>query len=238
MKIIVEVIGKVDQGFSEPYECLDENGDSYIVKGLPRSSQIKEWICANLATAFGLPIADYALIEIPEEMYDALDDDSQVALGCGPVFASKTIQSAQWFEPNTMHHLVTEEEKLKIFLFDYWVKNSDRNSGNTNLLVSKRKVKVIDHNEAFRKDYTLKDLESHLFFDFIDKNQFRDLAFRAEIESQFENILKGLDNILGSLPDWWQYSDPPANTITASVDFLWIERTLHRYNEDNFWFFV
>jgi hypothetical protein len=63
--MIVEVIGKVKQGYSNPYECLDEDGNSFIVKGLPRSSQINEWICANLATAFGLPIAEYELVEIP-----------------------------------------------------------------------------------------------------------------------------------------------------------------------------
>jgi len=61
--MIVEVIGKVDQGYSNPYECLDEEGNSFIVKGLPRSSQVNEWICANLATAFDLPIADYELVE-------------------------------------------------------------------------------------------------------------------------------------------------------------------------------
>ena len=117
MKMIVEVIGKVDQGYSNPYECLDEDGNSFIVKGLPRSSQISEWICANLATEFGLPVAEYELVEIPEELYDELSDDAQQALGCGLAFGSRKIQLTQWFEPKTMHSLATEEEKNESFHF-------------------------------------------------------------------------------------------------------------------------
>lgn len=238
MKMIVEVIGKVEQGYSNPYECLDENGESFIVKGLPRSSQINEWVCANLATAFGLPIADYELVEIPEELYFELDPDAQIDLGCGPIFGSKKIQLVQWFEPETMHHIVTEKEKLRIFLFDYWVKNADRNSGNTNLLVSDRRIRVIDHNNAFDKTYTRNDVAQHIFYDQIDKKQLNDLVFRAELSGQFEDILLNFNNIIGSIPEEWQYSDSPINTLKANVDFAAIENTLSRYSDDDFWFFV
>lgn len=238
MKMIVEIIGKVEQGLSNPYECLDENGEAFIVKGLPRSSQINEWVCANLATEFGLPIADYELVEIPEELYSELDFDTQCDLGCGPIFGSKKIQLAQWFEPKTMLHIVTEEEKLKIFLFDYWVKNADRNSCNTNLLVSDRRIRVIDHNSAFDKKYSRDDIFSHLFYDQIDKKWLNDLAFRAELGGEFEDILLNLNNIIGSLPEEWQYSDSPINTLKANIDLAAIENTLSRYTDDDFWFFV
>lgn len=238
MKMIVEVIGKVDQGYSNPYECLDEDGNSFIIKGLPRSSQVNEWICANLATAFGLPIADYELVEIPEELYFELDFDTQFDLGCGPVFGSKKIQLAQWFEPKTMQHIVTEEEKLKIFLFDYWVRNADRNSNNTNLLVSDRRIRVIDHNSAFDKKYTRDDVFSHLFYDQVNKERLNDLVFRAELSGQIEDILLNLNNIIGSLPEEWQYSDSPINTLKADIDLVAIKSTLSRYTDDDFWFFV
>jgi hypothetical protein len=236
--MIVEVIGKVEQGYSNPYECLDENDQSFIVKGLPRSSQINEWVCANLATEFGLPIADYELVEIPEELYFELDLDAQIDLGCGPIFGSKKIPLVQWFEPETMHHIVTKEEKLKIFLFDYWVKNADRNSTNTNLLVSDQRIRVIDHNSAFDKKYTEGDVTQHIFYDQINNKKLNDLVFRAEISSQFEDILLNFDNIIGSIPEEWQYSDSPINTLKANVDFVTIENTLRRYTDDDFWFFV
>ena len=34
MKMIVEVIGKVKQGYSNPYECLDEDGNAATNKPL------------------------------------------------------------------------------------------------------------------------------------------------------------------------------------------------------------
>lgn len=238
MKMIVEVIGKVDQGYSNPYECLDEDGNSFIVKGLPRSSQISEWICANLATEFGLPVAEYELVEIPEELYDELSDDAQQALGCGLAFGSRKIQLTQWFEPKTMHSLATEEEKMNLFIFDYWVKNADRNEGNPNLLVSNGRIRVIDHNSAFDPKFSLDSVKNHLFYEHINRNMLTDLAFRADIESRFESILSGFRDIVGSLPDWWQYRDPPDNTSEVDMGLLSIESSLRRFNDNDFWFFV
>ena len=137
-----------------------------------------------------------------------------------------------------MQHIVTEEEKLKIFLFDYWVKNADRNSDNTNLLVSDKRIRVIDHNNAFDKKYTRSDVLNHLFYDQINKKWLNDLVFRAEFIGQIEDILLNLNNIIGSLPEEWQYSDSPINTLKADVDLVAIENTLSRYTDDDFWFFV
>jgi len=137
-----------------------------------------------------------------------------------------------------MQHIVTEEEKLKIFLFDYWVRNADRNSNNTNLLVSDRRIRVIDHNSAFDKNYTSEDVYGHIFYDQIDCAWFNDLAFRSKLEEQFEGIMLNFDNIIGSLPEDWQYSDPPINTLNATIDLAAIENTLRRYTNDDFWFFV
>ncbi|RBP83834.1 hypothetical protein EBI01_09765 [Marinomonas rhizomae] len=137
-----------------------------------------------------------------------------------------------------MKNIVTEDEKLKIFLFDYWVKNADRNSDNTNLLVSDRRIRVIDHNCAFDKKYTRDDVFSHLFYDQINKKLLNDLAFRAELNRHMEDILLNLNNIIGSMPEEWQYSDSPVNTLKADVDLVAIESTLSRYTDDDFWFFV
>lgn len=238
MKMIVEVIGKVEQGCSNPYECRDDNDVTYIVKGLPRSSQINEWICARLATEFGLPIADYDLVELSEELYDELDKDTQIALGCGPAFGSKKVPFPQWFEAETMQSLATDEEKMRLFLFDYWVQNADRNSGNSNLLVCNKHIKVIDHNNAFDKKYKKSDVYDHLFYDHMDKKCLTDLVFQAEIESEFERILQNFDSIIGAIPDEWSYSDPPDNTLEADIDIERIKNTLCRFNNDDFWFFV
>ena len=64
------------------------------------------------------------------------------------------------------------------------------------------------------------------------------MVFRADFIGQVEDILLNLNNIIGSLPEEWQYSDSPINTLKADVDLVAIENTLSRYTDDDFWFFV
>ena len=67
---VVEIIGRSEQGFTKPYICRCDDGEVYFVKGrsATRRGLINEWLCANLADAFGLPIAPFALAEVPQEL--------------------------------------------------------------------------------------------------------------------------------------------------------------------------
>lgn len=61
MITIKEVIRRSEQGVTRPFVCRDENANQLWVKGsawLPKDL-VAEWICAQLAQEWGLPVAKY-----------------------------------------------------------------------------------------------------------------------------------------------------------------------------------
>ncbi len=68
--LITEIIYRSEQGITQPYICRADDGEIYFVKGrgAGRRSQICEWISGHLAQQFALPIADFALLEVPNAL--------------------------------------------------------------------------------------------------------------------------------------------------------------------------
>jgi hypothetical protein len=136
---IEEVLGRSPQGKTEPFICRGHDGETYYVKGAGagRRSLICEWVAAHLATAFGLPIADYALAEVPEALVSFGVRPDIRDLGAGLVFASRRLPHSQELTPTT-RDLVPVALALDVLVFDWWLRNEDRHltesGGNPNLL--------------------------------------------------------------------------------------------------------
>lgn len=227
---IISVLEKMRQGQTEPYLCVAENNEEYIVKGLgaTRRSQISEWICANLALRLGLPIADFTLVDVPVELYEELEDTSFKDIGSGIAFGSKKVQASNWFEGRSLG-LVDEELQRKILVFDLWIKNMDRTRINPNLLyqAEPNRLIIIDHNLAFDQDFVLRDfLETHLFADRFTEIAY-DLVKRMEMEDWLQTALVALDEICNNLPLEWEWSNMECD-IPASYDFDFMRQVLGR----------
>jgi len=226
---IIEVIDKMTQGMSEPILCKCENNEEYIVKGLGagRSSQISEWVCANLAQSLGLPVADFALVEVSEVLYDELPSRLR-SIGSGIAFGSKKVQGPSWFEGVGTGH-VSEELQSKILIFDLWIKNMDRTSGNPNLLyqAESESLVIIDHNLAFDKDFNSSDfLATHVFADcFADIAN--DLVARAEMEVWLQKALATLDEVCNNLPREWEWSNVECD-LPVNYDYGFMRQVLER----------
>jgi len=67
---INEVICRSTQGMSQPFICRDESGRKLWVKGSGwRSKELAaEWICAQLASEWGLPLADFSLVSVDDDL--------------------------------------------------------------------------------------------------------------------------------------------------------------------------
>ena len=162
---IVEIIRKLEQGKTEPYLCRAENDKLYVVKGRSAlvTGCVNEVICARLGKAFGLPIPDFKVLQVPVELLE-INAEYMKNLGDDPVFGSEYKDHTQEFD-RTIMHKISPELLRDLFIFDYWIKNEDRcftpHGGNPNLFYrsSDGLVVVIDHNLAFDPEFNLDDFK-------------------------------------------------------------------------------
>ena len=101
------------------FRCQGDDGHIYYVKGhnADRLDQAKEWICGNLAKSFGLPIADFCLVDICETLHEALPSELK-PVGFGPCFASREVKQTQWLEPGVMAEAVLPNWQNDMLVFD------------------------------------------------------------------------------------------------------------------------
>ncbi len=190
---IDEVIAEAAQGKSGGvFRCIGDDGNIYYVKGyrVGRLDQAKEWICGNLAKAFGLPIADFCLVDVCEELYEVLPRELK-HIGFGPCFASREVSQNQWLERGVMAREVPKTWQNDVLVFDRWIRNEDRNQGNSNLLwVShESQLVVIDHNLAFDPDFNVNDFFKLHVFSEARERVFGDLVAIAEYKMRMEKAL-------------------------------------------------
>ena len=60
------------QGRTNPYLCEGDDGKQYVVKGSSATCAglVKEWIVAHLAKHFGLPIPDFKIAWLDDELVE------------------------------------------------------------------------------------------------------------------------------------------------------------------------
>jgi hypothetical protein len=240
---ITEILGRSQQGRTQPYVCLADNAEVYFVKGkiATRRGLVNEWVCGRLAQGLGLPIAPFALLEVSDELIAAsqmgaikLDD-----LGPGTVFGSKRATGVE-LTPSHVLEVPIEIQKA-VAVFDWWVHNGDRCltalGGNVNLLWNQSDeahLVVIDHNLAFEDQFSADDFcHTHVFAD-----AFRlvctDAFERLEWQAKLVKALETWDSICGTIPYGWGFIDPE-QTLPAHVNLASMHKTLARCNSDTFW---
>lgn len=101
---IVEILGRSIQGITKPFYCRCEDGQAYFVKGNGAGKQglIAEYVGGHLARAFGLPVADFDIVEVPQELIKWCGRDDANDLGAGLAFGSKALPHVQEFSMGHM----------------------------------------------------------------------------------------------------------------------------------------
>jgi hypothetical protein len=234
--LIEEIIKPAEQGRSGPYFCRGADGHNYFVKGrnTGRRSQIIEWICAHLAKALGLPVAPFALVEIAPELLKETPKAMQ-EIGAGLAFGSQEYVGALWFE---LEHVDKVDVTLKrdILVFDWWIRNADRLTTNSNLLwdAVKEKVVVIDHNLAFDADVAAPDFLSHHIFGGQFEAVFQDLVEQTRYQTRLCSALAVLAKAYDSVPEeWWWFDDE--RTVKADFNWAAARALLQRCESNDFW---
>ena len=238
---VVEVLGRSDQGITQPYLCRATDGETYYVKGRGAgyASLVKELVAGRLAKSFGLPVAPFEILEMPQRFYQSLPDADLGDLGFGLVFGSRVQVNVSEM---TMSDQAFLDAKIMedILLFDWWVRNGDRTltefGGNPNLLWSaeKRNVTVIDFNLAFDATVTRKSIvEDHIF-----GSLFNTIAgsggARTEYCRRFGQCLLEWDDIVNAVPERWLYEDD-GHSVKIRFEFAEAKSELDRYAAEAFW---
>lgn len=235
---IIEILSRCDEqmGVLQPFICRGSDGNLYYVKGsncTPRE-QIAEWLAANLAHRFGLPTPQCDIASIDSELAELTSPAWKKDLKLEHCFASRSVDPCESLTLS-MARRIEQALKTDVLMFDYWIKNSDRNlsekGGNVNILTDPTGtlIQVIDFNLAFDKSFTLPDLSHHVFWPQAN-NLLPDMIDRLSYEERFSATLVGLDEIIGSLPQEWK--DAPS----VPLDYVsYLRQTLERFKQPKFW---
>ncbi|MRW84362.1 hypothetical protein GJ698_09715 [Pseudoduganella sp. FT26W] len=238
---VIEILGRSQEGRTEPYICRCDDGEIYFVKGkaATRRGLIAEWLCAELGSQLGLPIAPYAIATVPDELIEADLSGAYQDLGRGHAFASSRIGTT---ELNRTHlSYIPLSLRRDVLLFDWWINNADRNmtevGGNPNLLwkpTEVGKLVIIDHNLAFDPDFDPAEFFRMHVFSSEAEALFADLQLRDAYHLRLTAALKYWPGICDTLPEEWDFIDAE-QTIPAHFPFKAVKTLLDRVSTDVFW---
>lgn len=237
----VEIIRQSQQGFSiKPFLVRGDDGSTYFVKGLAKSggpALISEVMGAEIGVRMGLPIPPWSLMHVPDELIAFSAIPNVDDLGGGLAFASRAVENAADFNLSSINS-TPEDLRRKILLFDWWVRNEDRNlgqhGGNVNLILDcTGGVNVIDHNMAFDRTFDPEAfMEGHVFRE--SRSFYRDLVVRQEHMQMLGGILDSWGTITDLLPEDWLYRDADHIDQTEPTVAERLEM-LEVFREERFW---
>lgn len=236
---IIEIQQRMTQGVTKPWLCRGDDGKLYVVKRLNAAylGCIYEWIAAQLGTRFGLPVPDSQLVYIDDLLVEG-DDELTNDLGCGIAFASELKDSLQEVNLDRLRE-VKKSLLLDLFMFDYWIKNSDRTltdkGGNPNLYynIVTGDLVVFDHNLAFEHDFSSLDHKSIHAASSVIKGQtdlFTDVIDKAHYQAKFEEAMLDFDAVINIIPQEWLDGLKDADGEIDRIRVL-----LNDFGNENFW---
>jgi hypothetical protein len=238
---IVEVLGRSEQGATRPFLCRGDDERIYYVKGRDagRRSLLAEWAAAHLARALDLPIADFAVVEVPALLVaEDLPDLKLSDLGSGPAFGSALISSGDEFAIVDLNK-VPHEVRVSVLVFDRWIRNEDRSltekGGNPNLLwlPGARRLVLIDHNLAFAREFDCRVfLETHVFAG--DAGAvWDDNTARVRWSNRLSELLPVFERACDNAPESWFHED--GGGVPVDFDRREIHELLTLCGAPEFW---
>lgn len=237
---IIEIQQPMTQGKTQPWLCVGDNDKRYVVKrrNANFTGCLYEWVAANLGQKLGLNIPNPELVYIDQGLME-YDKELEWELGAGTAFASSF--ESNLTEINYQQLLATEPNiLLKLFLFDYWIKNDDRTltekGGNPNLYLNlqSNEIVIFDHNLAFDNSFDFDEFKHIHVSAYLFKGQtdfLNPICITQEIfQSKLEEAFKELDTIFDTVPEDWVEN---IADFTGECDKIKV--ILKRFKDNNFW---
>lgn len=231
---VVQYIQPLREGGSLPAIVKADDGFLYVLKfrgaGQGKKALIAEFIGGELARAMHLKVpelvfmnldASFSKTEPDEEIQDLLK--FSVGLNLGLHFLSSAI---------TYDPLVSELDPLtasKVVLLDCLISNIDRTAKNTNLLIWKKELWIIDNGASLYFHHNWPTWETHLKRSFPLVKDHVLLPKATHLLQASEEIKKSIHiavitEIVANIPEDWLLSEEdvfsPGEIRTAYITFL------------------
>lgn len=163
LKVIQPIIRRYETQGSSPILVVAEDFNQWVCKYRDENKLFNEFLSAEFAKLWGINIPENALIEID---YDKHIKNFSNKRGLERKFFDKDcfgslhlkdsleVNDSFLNDKSFVRKIRNKDVFLKIALFDIWLSNEDRNSGNYNLLLNTEKggytlLYVIDHADIF-----------------------------------------------------------------------------------------
>lgn len=250
-KILIE---ELETDGHSPMKFICDDGEVYYVKYRSGKSLDKkeinclvfEMVCTRLLQRLQIPVPEQAIVTIVENSYATgqLTTNKKYVRAGVQAWGSKEINQTdlvkeieQVQKKKEFNKLLNPEDLIKIAIFDLWVDNADRHSGNYNLLLKleggKLKIITIDHAFTFgglkgmntfnilSVPNSYKKLIESQYFKLVMKHL--SVNNRLEIASQFLSLLGELDiknlidEVFAEIPTQWGINPTLQKRI---IDFL------------------
>lgn len=228
MKMIVDIIDRMQQGQCEAVLCMADDDQRYVVKSenAGRLALVREWVASSIGRDMGLPIPPFEMASVDSSLARYMVHPEAKALARCPAFASQFVEQAIQLPPTAVND-VDSALRARVLLFDWWVMNGDRTDGNPNLLwlAHKKSLHVIDHNLAFDLTEDAADFWEHHIFRH-DRNLWN-ADFQRETKPIMRRILDMLPKAWANLPEEW--------TDRCILTPEQVETILRRYENQDFW---
>ena len=222
---IIRYVTPLREGGSLPAITEADDGFMYVVKFIGAGQGVKaliaELIGGEIARAIGLKVPEivfanldeaFGRTEPDEEIQDLLK--ASVGLNLGLHYLSRSVT----FDPVVSQ--LNSVQASKIVWLDSFIKNVDRTSRNTNMLMWQKELWLIDHGASLYFHHSWDDWEAQAGkpFAYIKDHVVLSLASDLEaVDKEIHQVLTNemLETIVNLIPDQWLLIDAPfKNTDT------------------------
>ncbi|MGB8646335.1 MAG: HipA family kinase [Anaerolineae bacterium] len=212
------------EGGSLPAIVEASDGQLYVLKfrgaGQGTKALIAELIAGELGRALGLPIPELALVELDATMAHSEGDPEildllnwSVGLNLGMAYLPGAFSYNPLLQPPPAPELASA-----IVWFDAYLTNVDRTPRNTNLLIWKQALWLIDHGACLYFHHDWKDylersrsrfplIKDHTLLRFASELEQADAAARARITPAL------IEEVVNLAPDTWLEGNAPFATL-------------------------
>lgn len=222
------------EGGSLPAVAEADDGFQYVLKfrgaGQGVKALIAELIGGELAKFVGLRIPELVFAEL-DEAFGRTEPDEEIqdllkasrGLNLGLHFLSVALT----FDPNVME--VGAEEASKIVWLDAFLTNVDRTARNTNMLIWKKELWLIDMGASLYFHHSWENWEAQSIKPFVqikDHVLLKQASKLATIDQKFRQLItpETIKDIVNRIPDDWLHwndtTESPEQLRKVYFDFL------------------